>query len=126
MGNIGIGSTVWVFDINHRVYHKNGERHRLIWREHWRPRKIVADTRVSWILDDSPWRPANATRVPKKNASTYHFAFSEDDINERAYVNEHRHRIGDLVRSIDNADLLRQVAALVGYEAKRAGGGGDE
>ncbi len=51
---LGIGSTVWIFDENHRVYVK-GAGHfsagHLIYREHWRPTNITSETRVSWVLD---------------------------------------------------------------------------
>ena len=44
---VSVGSTVWVFDVNRRVYRerKPGETYAgggPIWREHWAPRKIVS------------------------------------------------------------------------------------
>lgn len=111
---VGVGSTVWVFDINRRVYRerKPGEKYAVgapIWREHWVPRKIVGETVRSWVL-------VQGGRVPKKGADPHLFSFSEADIARRAWVHDNRHLIERAVGRVCDYDTLRSVAALIGYE----------
>jgi len=49
--NLKVGDTVWVFDINRRVYDGNGLGAKIIYREHFRPVHIIGETSRSWILD---------------------------------------------------------------------------
>jgi hypothetical protein len=110
-----VGDTVWVFDSNHRVYRPRlpGEAYARggpIWREHWRPRTIVGENARSWILN-------LGEKVPKKNPSAWMYAFSEQEIDDRAWVEEHRHRLVNRVQEIRDAAVLREIARLIGYES---------
>lgn len=110
---VGIGSTVWLFNINRRVYRerKPGEIYASgapIWREHWVPHLIVGETARSWVLE-------YGRKVPKKGADPRCVSFSSEEINRAAYVHENAPKIGDKVRRIADADLLRKVADLIGY-----------
>lgn len=109
--NIGIGSTVWRFDENYRVYQRNDQGRAIggpIWREHWRPVAIVGETTRSWIT-------SSGDKVPKKNASHYQWAFSEDEIAGRAFVHEHGYAIGRHVGALRDYATLKAVADLISY-----------
>lgn len=106
-----IGQTVWRFDINRRVYKDpvTGEESRgPIWRYHWEPDVIVGETRVSWVTKYG-WK------LPKKGAHPRQWAFSEQEIADRAWVVEHAYKIAAQVGKITNPACLRQVAELIGY-----------
>lgn len=120
---IGVGSTVWVFDENRRVYPKeklppgklwpSGPP---IWREHWRPTAIKGETRVSWILE-------NGRKVNKRDLAdgkVRGVLTSEADLDAACYVNQHAREVGERVQRLAGgqkaAEVLRQIAALVGYD----------
>lgn len=106
---------VWIFDSNHRVYAPRlpGEaygRGGPIWREHWRKRSVVGETRVSWVLD-------NGVKVPKKrNVANDNIAFSEAEIDRRAWVQAHRFRIARAIERTSDYDALSYVAAIMNYD----------
>lgn len=110
---VGIGSTVWIFDANHRVYNRpeNGglASGGPIWREHWRPRRIIGETPRSWLLEG--WRNE---KVPKKGGKG--IAFSEGELDRLEFINNHAYKISDAVRWVRDFDALVKVAKLVGYE----------
>ena len=111
---VGVGSTVWVFDINRRRYTKPADGRiwgSIIWRDHWGPHTIVSETSRSWVLD----RPGGM-KVPKRGADPSIFAFSESDIDRRAWVEDNRHKIADKVGRINDYETLRKVVELIGYE----------
>lgn len=113
--SVGIGSTVWVFDINRRKYRERGPGERFasgppIWREHWVPQVIVGETSRSWILE-------YGDKVPKKGADPQVVSFSRTDIDRAAYVNDNSHLIAHAVGNLKDYELLRRVADLIGHEA---------
>lgn len=110
---VSVGGTVWVFDMNRRVYRerKPGKVYAgggPIWREHWAPRKIVSETARSWVLD---W----GGKVPKKNADPHRFAFSEADIDRRAWAHDNKWRLVRKLERCDDYDTLLRVAAMLGF-----------
>ncbi len=111
---IGIGSTVWIFDQNRRVYRKTGSSRGPVWREHWRPEKIIGETSRSWIVGQG-W---NETKIPKKGWNPRAVCFGEAEIDRQAFVVEHAYRISDLVRRLDDYDTLKKIAEMVGYKAE--------
>lgn len=109
---IGVGSTVWVFNENHRVYAQGGRAgDGPLWREHWRPLTITGETRVSWIAG----KGYGVVKVPKKNPDPRVFAFSEAEIDKRAWVVQNIHRISGKLQFVTDYDVLRKVADLIGY-----------
>jgi hypothetical protein len=113
---VGVGSTIWLFDENRRVY-ASQPLGRPIWREHWRSCVIVGETRVSWILGHSHGR-----KISKRDlaAGTVRGVLTnEADLDAACYVNEHAHAVSERVRRLAGgrkaAEVLRQIAALVGY-----------
>lgn len=101
---------IWVFDVNRRVYRDDG-RGGPIWRHHWVEREIVGETRVSWILEDR-------RKVPKKGHNPLCVAWSEDEIDRRAWVHDHCRSVCERLERLARADpsWLDAVAALIGYE----------
>lgn len=103
---------VWIFDPNHRVYQKDADgRHygSPIWRRHWCEEAIVDETSRSWVT-------ARGVKIPKRGADPRRVVFSEEEVNQRAYMEEHRYRIARQVERVVDYETLRQIAALVGYE----------
>ena len=105
-----VGDPVWVFDINRRVYASDG-RGGPIWREHWVKRQITAETTRSWIVGEG-WAQI---KIPKKGEQPHGIAWSEQEIERRAYVEENSHRIADKLRHIRDYETLSKVAELIGY-----------
>jgi len=106
---------IWVFDVNRRVYPKKepGEISRSpVYREHWVMREIVGETTRSWLIG-SERAPA---KVPKRGADPRRFLFSEKDVDDNVWVNDHCYRIERLIPTL-SPEKLRQVAELIGYEA---------
>ncbi len=107
---IGVGSTVWVFDENRRVYEKDANGRAQggpIWIKHWEPQVITGETRVSWLV--GRW-----LKFPK-NGAPGKVAFSWEEVKEREWVAVHRYGIERCVNSCRDPQALRQIAALVGY-----------
>lgn len=119
---VKVGDSIWYFDENRRVYPPGKGLGGPIWREHWREMFIVGETKQSWIVSHSPvtgytsWKLAK--RDFKQGRTPQDWALSQEDIDELAYCHDHARRIGDLVARMKNAEVLREVAALVGYEEK--------
>ncbi len=104
---------IWCFDQNTRFYkHDDGTvSSGPIWRKHWTKKPVVGETRVSWLLQ-------YGEKVPKRGADPTRFAFSEADIDRRAWVIEHRHRIARWIDTAQDHDVLQRVADVIGYKAK--------
>lgn len=116
---LGIGSTVWRFDSNRRVYPKEGGIGvRPIWREHWYPVKITGETKTHWICDTG-YEPFN---IPKRGPSPNGVLTSERVLDEACWVEAHRHAIARLVDGLRDHDYARLSAAAkaLGYEPSEA------
>lgn len=119
---LAVGSTLWIFDANRRVYPKEKlppgklwSSGPPIWREHWMPKVIVGETRVSWILGHDQGR-----KISKRDLAAGKVRgvlTSERDLDAACYVNEHAHAVADRVSRLSGgeqaAEVLRQIAALV-------------
>jgi hypothetical protein len=125
---VAIGSVVWFFDENRRVYpeDENGKvkfGSPPIWREHWVKRYVVGETSRSWIIGLSAMKsdPRYGQKCPKADIGK-RYALSEAEIDARAYCEEHSYQISLRVarlRTAADAEILRQIASLVGYVPKR-------
>jgi hypothetical protein len=118
-----IGDPIWMFDINHRVYRRDKDGRAYggpIWREHWRKYLIIGENRVSWLVGyDHSSRVIE--KCPKKNHNPQKWAFSEQEIDNAAWVHEHRYPIAEAVRGCSDHAVLKQVAALVGWQPEVRG-----
>jgi hypothetical protein len=113
-----VGSTVWIFDANHRVYRKGPDGRSLgggpIWREHWVKREIRAETSRSWVIGEH-W---SERKIAKKGEQPWDVCWSEQEITERAYVHDNAPRIADLVTRLRDYDTLKKIAELIDYVEK--------
>ncbi len=104
---------MWLFDSNHRVYPKGGVGGGPIFREYFIPRKIIGETRVSWVLDDD-------RKVSKKELQTKggyglssNVFTSKEQIDDECWVQDERHRVVRAVQSCRDANTLRKIDALI-------------
>lgn len=122
---LGVGSTIWIFDENHRVYAEPPKKGNLwpsvapIWRKHWRPTVIMGETSRSWIMGPYSY----SRRIGKKElreGKVFGVLTSEADVDAACFVHDHAYKIGERVQrlsgGIQAAEVLRQIARLVGYE----------
>jgi hypothetical protein len=118
MNEFGIGSTVWVFDENHRVY-RDGKS-APVWREHWRRKQVKGETSRSWVVGDGD-RRYGGLKLAKAEvvAGTYDrsvIALSEQDIDRAEWVRENRYIISGVIDRLNDYYILQQVAMIVGYK----------
>ena len=113
---LAVGSTIYYFDSNHRVYERADwfRSGGPIRRHHWRPVVITGETSRSWIVGERHW---NQKKCPKKGYNTRQWALSQAEVDADCYVAEHAHRIARVVQTLRDAAVLQQVATLVGYVA---------
>lgn len=107
---VSVGDPVWVFDINIRKYRKDENGRSFggpIWREHWRQQEIVGETSRSWITNFG-------AKILKSGAKGV--AFSVEEVEREAFVQENRHLIAAGVRDVKDYGLLKKIADLIGYK----------
>lgn len=101
---VEIGSTVWVFDANRRVYDKAKRGGGPIYREHFKPLKVVGETTRSWELE-------SGLKVSKKTLEGV--MTTQAQIDDACWVHENRYRLFWLVNRCERADILRQIDQLL-------------
>jgi hypothetical protein len=117
MSELGIGSRVWEFDTNHRVYppKKPGQRYSggpPIYEKHFIEYRIVGEEGRSWLLQRGEgWRP---TKVGKQQLGKKFFTDSQRE--GMIWAHEHRHAMIRMIERCDDVDVLKQIAGLVGYK----------
>ena len=104
--SLQIGSTVLVFDSNHRVYARDKPYGGPIYREHFVPREIVGETSRSWIL-------LGGRKISK---ATLEGIFTPEQADDLAWADAHRYKIREVVWGIKDVHVLREVAKLIGYQ----------
>jgi hypothetical protein len=111
--SIKVGDSVWVFDVNHRVYEdNNGNRTSSpVWLQHWRERKIESETSRSWVLNYF------GKKIPKKGYDCRDVCFSMEEVLDRAWVHDNQYKIESAIRGLSH-EKLREVAMVIGYKAK--------
>lgn len=116
-----VGETIWVFDVNRRVYRrdKDGKAYGSpIWREHWVSYKVTGETSRSWLLE-------YGGKCPKKRDmhDMRKFAFSQAEIDERQWHEDHAHQIRRKVAYATlTTDQWKQIAAIIGYKENEGKG----
>lgn len=109
--------TIWFNDANNRHYDDGASGP--VWRKQWRKLDIEGETRVSWIVRPFWLMGKTVTRVPKDWSNWSwrgHFALSEQEIDDRALIHEHGHRLAACISNVRDISVFRQIAALVGYK----------
>ncbi len=110
---IGIGSTVWVFDINRRVYPpkpagKLWSTGGPIYRHHWVPQRISGQTARSWLTD-------YGHKIPKKGEHQG-VAFTQQEVEDAVWLNSYHYEIVETLRRIKDVNILRVVAHDIGWK----------
>jgi hypothetical protein len=109
---LSFGSIVYVFDENHRVYPEDKSvSSNPIYREYFRPMKIVGETTRSWLL-------SNGMKVSKKTLVGIYP--NEAAVNQACWVHEHKWKIIRKTENIRDYETLRKLADLVGYDESSA------
>lgn len=120
MAEIGIGSTVWVFDDNSREYRKDASGRSIgggpIYRSHWVPVTITGENRVSWLIS----RYERFSKIAPHQTKTTPYGFnrvatSQQEVDDDCWINGHRASIANHIFTVNDAAILRQIATLVGY-----------
>lgn len=109
-----VGSTIWYFDINNRVYPPriHGEINGgPIYREHWRSVVITGETRVSWISHYGKKAP--------KRGSHPGWAFTLAEVDDDCWVHGNRGQLTNEVMRCGDAEALRKIAAILGWESAK-------
>ena len=106
---LGIGSTIWMFDNNRRIYPKprSASGGGPIYREHWRPVTIEGETSRSWVTS---WY---GNKVPKRGPR-HGVAFTEAEVNADVWAHDHRYKIVRMVELCE-VETLKAIAQAVGY-----------
>lgn len=114
---IGIGTRVWYFDHNRRVYGTDNSRP--IFERHFQPWIIVGEEGRSWLLESEGGPYAAKGKVGKTSLLKKYCTDAERE--SRIWLNAHRGRLTDAVRRCSDLPTLREIARLVGYseEANR-------
>ena len=117
---IKVGDAFFAFDANRRRYDEN---RRLIYGHHFYEVWIIGETARSWIVGSQCG--TEDFRVPKRDPFADNF--KEYGVNRRIWthemmlddiwVNVHRHKIRRAFDECRDADKLRRVAEILGYEA---------
>lgn len=113
VSTLKVGSTIWLFDGNHRKYTPASKGQlwtgsRLIYRACWVPAIITAETSRSWVV--GPWK----RKIPKTGPH-HGAAFSAEEVDDDCWVKEHRHTLVGKIERVDDAAVLRKIAAIVGF-----------
>lgn len=130
MTTVGIGSKLWQFNENRRVYtppETKGGFGKIIWREHWSPMVICGETRVSWLVGYAPSAlnrnrtPSAVTKLPKAlfkdGGCPRDWALSEEHLDELEWAEENRHKLSAAVLRCHDPKTLRAVWAALGAGA---------
>jgi hypothetical protein len=87
-----------------------------IFSKYFRPMTVMAIDGRSYVLGDG--HPVDAKypcRTKVGIAKADHLYFDDDGKEDSIWVNSHRARLSDLLRSA-GADKLREVAAVLGFD----------
>jgi hypothetical protein len=116
----GIGSPVWQFDQNNRVYREGYSAP--IWRKHWRKKEVTGETARSWVVGNGSPRHGgfklSKADVAKGTYDRSLIALSESDIDKAAWVHDNRYKISSAIDRLNDYDILQKVAELVGYKER--------
>jgi len=112
MTTLSVGSIVYVFNENNRVYPKDGGISASpIYREYFQPMKIVGETTRSWLL-------SNGMKISKKTLDGIYI--DDEAVDQACWVREHKWKIIRKAENIRDYETLRKLADLVGYDESSA------
>lgn len=111
--SLGIGSTLYSFDLNRRTYDKSGGGPP-VYEKHFEAEEIVSETKISWVMK-------SGGKVNKKTLScptAYGFSgyFTESAMRANIWQHEHRYKIERLVGRA-SFEQLKAIAEIIGYNS---------
>jgi hypothetical protein len=114
---IKIGDTYFVFDRNRRVYNRD-EHGRAIGgpthRGHFRPVKVLGETKVSWLVGE------HFGHIKVKKREPWLVLYTEAMVEESVWVEENRHCLARAVSSCTDVARLKEIAAILRYQPRNA------
>lgn len=114
---IKVGSSVWVFDQNCRVYKRDARgisSGTPIYRLHWVEQEVTGETSRSWIIG----RGYAERKVPKKG-EPQGVLFSLEEVERDTWKNDHTHKISEAVRRA-SYEQLKAIAEILNYHTTPA------
>lgn len=112
-----VGQRVWSFDENRRVYPKN-ERGKSfgapIFAEHFREKKVLGIVGKSYLIG----LPDGGLAEKVSFASAERCYYDDQGREDRMWLDDSRHKVARMVECCRDTAVLRQVAALIGYDAE--------
>lgn len=109
--DIGIGSKVYIYDENHRVYFDDNGKKTLspIYKKYFISVEVVGETSRSWLVDSR----FNPIKCPKKNPFSHGIIYSQEMMENMVWINSNRWRIIESIRRLEDADRLRKIAEII-------------
>ncbi len=108
--NLSIGSKVFIFDGNNRVYERSADGRSMggpIYRKHFREVEITGETPRQWVTG---WGKAT-----KKDPYNTGFMTAKM-VDDRVWDKDHRYKITDKINYNASTEQLREIARIIGYE----------
>jgi hypothetical protein len=91
-------------------------------RYYFKPRKIVGETRVSWLIVGESWQSRHQSdKVPKRDLSSI---YGRDDVEDVLWIGANQFKIAEVVRDWRESDpakarwRLEAIAQIMGVETK--------
>lgn len=116
-----IGKTIYIFNANNRVYEKDAKGRSQgapIYRKHWEPIQVIGETKNSWLVGYEH----NPTKISKKDlreGKLHNICLTEKEVDDKVFLHDHAYRIGEAVGKSQDVALLKNIADMVLYEAKK-------
>lgn len=121
---IKIGTTLWEFDENRRVYRdKSYGGGGIIYRGHFKEMRIYDQTHGTWLVESLTGGHRGSInkktlREPSKGGRPGNQYYTPQAMEDQVWLHDHRHKVIDALRNAP-ADVCRQVAELLGYDPGR-------
>lgn len=125
---IKIGTRLWCFDTNHRIYEKeddgrssSGSSGGPIYEKYFRERYVVGENKKSWLVShdktDSPedhWviKVSKVTMCAKSRYCIGTNYYTDQQKDDMVFLDKHKHNTIDAIRNI-SAPLLKQVMEVL-------------
>jgi hypothetical protein len=107
---LGVGSYLWLFDINVAVYDEN---HKYIGRGKWEKYSIISATSRSWVLKGEI-RVDKISLTINRGKYGRDRAYTEKMMHDKIWVSEKRLRLLDLLQRCQDVEKLKMVATILG------------
>lgn len=121
MADLKIGDTVWVFEINRRVYPRGekGLHSAPIYREHFMPYEVIGQTSRSWLIGASGGHEICKVSIKdpfgKQRGDGAPRIYDEAGVDDMCWLNDHRYKLMRKIEYQATPAQLREIAKIVGY-----------